>query len=62
MKIIKRGKVPGKREHTGTCHNCGTVVRFRQEEGKVTHDQRDGDFVTVTCPVCGNQIHSDLRK
>lgn len=61
MDILFRGTPPNEREREGTCNNCGTQVRFRESEGKVTHDQRDGDFVTVNCPVCARQIHVALR-
>ncbi len=61
MHIIKRGTPPQEREYEATCRNCRTEVRFQQSEGTVTYDQRDGDFVTVKCPVCGQPIHTALR-
>lgn len=38
MEILFRGTIPGDREHNGTCHNCGTRIRFKQSEGKITYD------------------------
>ena len=60
MFIIKRGKKPEDTVNRGTCNRCRTEVEFRRSEGEVTHDQRDGDFVSVDCPVCGHKIHSQL--
>lgn len=61
MKIIKKGKRPEDKKHRGTCHNCKTVVEFSQSEGVVTYDQRDGNFVTVKCPTCGQDITSAIN-
>jgi len=60
MEIIKQGQKPEDILHEGVCLNCTTQVRFARSEGEVTHDQRDGSFVSVRCPVCNHQIHSDL--
>ena len=60
MKILKRGTRPAESIHTGTCCTCNTEVEFARSEGKITYDQRDGDFVTVKCPVCGSSIHSQI--
>ena len=56
MEILFRGTPPSAREHTGTCSCCKTQVKFKQAEGKVTYDQRDGNYVAITCPVCGHPI------
>lgn len=60
MKIIKKGTPPSDKVYEGTCRSCKTVVEFKQSEGKVTHDQRDGNFVSVRCPVCNSLIHVSL--
>ena len=60
MKILQRGTPPAEAVHTGICHTCNTEVEFARSEGKITYDQRDGDFVTVKCPVCGASIHSQI--
>ena len=60
MEIIKRGTKPEDARHIGTCANCKTEVEFARSEGVVTHDQRDGSFVSVDCPVCVYKIRSDL--
>lgn len=60
MRIIKQGIDPKTLVFTGSCNNCHTIVEFGRDEGKVTHDQRDGDFISVACPTCGHRIHVDL--
>lgn len=52
MKIIKQGKIPENKSHQWTCNNCKSVIESCLKEGKITYDQRDGDFVRFSCPVC----------
>lgn len=58
MEILKRGKLPEDKTYEARCNHCKTEIRFQQREGHITHDQRDGDFITVNCPVCGNKVHT----
>jgi DNA-directed RNA polymerase subunit RPC12/RpoP len=60
MEILIRGTSPKEKTYDGTCLTCRTTVRFLAVEGKVTRDQRDGDYISVVCPVCGGKIHSAL--
>jgi RNase P subunit RPR2 len=62
MKILKEGKRPEDTVHRGTCNRCNTEFEFVRSEGTVTNDQRDGDFVSVDCPVCGSRVHSALSR
>lgn len=62
MKIIKEGKKPEDLWHQPTCYNCKTVVEFQVFEGTITREQRDGDYVTVSCPICGYNINSALSN
>lgn len=55
MKIIKRGKLPSEGEAEWTCRNCQSAIKSKRSEGKFESDQRDGDFVRVSCPVCGHE-------
>lgn len=61
MRIIKQGSLPEDTIHTGTCNRCKTEVEFKRSEGRVVDDQRDGSFVHVSCPVCGNTIYSAIK-
>ncbi len=60
MKILKKGTPETERVFHGSCR-CGTEVEFKQREGKVTYDQRDGDFIEVACPICQNRIIVSIR-
>jgi len=60
MKIIKKGNIPDEKIYQAKCYNCKTEIEFVQKEGVVTRDQRDGDFITVQCPLCGCGIHTAL--
>jgi endogenous inhibitor of DNA gyrase (YacG/DUF329 family) len=60
MKILKRGKRPEDKVYRAECNNCGTEVEFKYTEAKHTFDQRDGDFLTVKCPVCKQPIHTGV--
>ena len=62
MNILKRGTPPEERQYQGTCGKCETEIHFLQMEGQVTFDQRDGDFITVVCPVCNESIHVATNK
>ena len=60
MRIITRGQIPEDNPYRATCYHCKTVVEFFQKEGKITRCQRDGDSVTVICPLCKKYITVDL--
>ncbi len=55
MEIIKRGKLPSAGKAEWTCRNCKSKIRSKKYEGKLEHDQRDGDFVRCVCPVCSHE-------
>lgn len=50
--IIKRGIKPAERLYEVTCGECTTVFSFKQAEAQYKSDQRDGDYLTIQCPVC----------
>lgn len=59
MKIIKQGIVPEEVVYRTTCSKCDTEFEFAQREAKLTSDQRDGDFVSIPCPTCGQTCTTD---
>jgi hypothetical protein len=61
MEILKRGQLPTDKTFETMCFDCKTELRFQQKEGNVTYDFRDGDFVTVECPVCKKPVTCALR-
>jgi RNase P subunit RPR2 len=57
MKIITKGQIPGERIHRATCNHCGTVFEFSQKEATIQSDQRDGDYMTILCPLCNIAVY-----
>jgi RNase P subunit RPR2 len=62
MKILRQGTIPTKRKYREICLNCTTFFEFLQDEGKITYDKRDGHFVSIHCPVCGQVCHVNLKS
>jgi RNase P subunit RPR2 len=60
MRIVKRGIPKEEILIQAGCRHCDSVIEFSRSEGRITRDQRDGDFVTIICPVCGREIHKNL--
>lgn len=56
VEIIKRGVPRGEVVHDITCRFCKSELRFKEHEAKIHYDQRDGDYLSITCPVCQNTI------
>ena len=59
MEILKRGSVFPKTADV-TCRNCKSILRINEDDGAKHFDQRDGDFLTVKCPVCQAIITTSL--
>lgn len=62
MRIIKEGIKPEDIEIETTCNNYKSVLGVKISDGKTTYDQRDGNYVTIVCPVCQKSINIDLKK
>lgn len=60
MKIIKKGILPKERMHRAKCYNCKTEIEFKEEEAVIIYDQRDGNYLSITCPVCGSNITKSI--
>ena len=61
VEIIKRGVPRGEVVHDITCRFCKSELRFKEHEAKRHYDQRDGDYLSITCPVCQSVINKDIR-
>jgi len=59
--IIKRGELPKDRIYRCTCYNCYTEFEFTQEEGTYHSDQRDGEYLTIACPLCNRNCHASAN-
>jgi hypothetical protein len=64
MKIISRGVDPRTLTYQATCNRCKTVVEFTRDdpEVKYNNDQRDGDYLSCSCPVCADMITVQVRR
>ena len=64
MEIISEGHLPSKQLYNGQCRNCGTIFTFQREEARLVPDDRDGDYLTVTCPLpgCGQAFNTAVAK
>jgi hypothetical protein len=60
MRIIKHGVPPSEKLYEAMCNKCGTVIEFKAGEAKRVNDQRDGDYLTISCPICYNMIFKGL--
>lgn len=60
MKILKKGQEPSERVYQATCSYCKTEIEFLQAEGRIQRSQRDGDSISVDCPICKWSITKDL--
>jgi hypothetical protein len=62
MEILHRGIPPSERTHEATCITCQTKIRFKQGEAKYQSDQRDGDYLSIECPVCNRTITKQINS
>lgn len=62
MEIIVRGKLPEEDEYEATCYRCRTVFRFQRVEARYVSDQREGDYLSIACPVCKAKNSVDVEK
>lgn len=53
MRVIKKGALAGDQTYRATCRSCGTVYEFQVREARHHSDQRDGDYLSTTCPIEG---------
>ena len=62
MQIIKRGVRPANRVYRASCDGCNSVIQFVHSEATVHIDQRDGNYLTIKCPVCPAQISATVSN
>ena len=62
MKILKRGIPPAEMIYRVKCRQCNSELEFARAEAQLTNDQRDGDYLTVICPVCGGAPTIDVNS
>ena len=61
MKILKLGTPPAERVYRVTCDQCKSELEFLEKEAKFNFDQRDGNFLSLNCPVCEGRITYSVK-
>jgi hypothetical protein len=61
IEVINRGPTPADDVFNVKCRTCHSDIRFLRGDGTLTFDQRDGDFLSIFCPVCGSTITADVK-
>jgi len=61
VRIIQRGTPPEGRKIKASCQRCHTKVEFTAREARLVPDPRDGDYYSVSCPVCHEPINVNVR-
>lgn len=62
IEVIRRGHLPENDQFDVQCTHCKSDLRFQRKDGRFTSDQRDGDFLTIDCPVCNHAVHVAADK
>lgn len=62
IEVIERGNLPEDQPYDATCNHCRSKLRFLRKDAKFTSDQRDGDFLTIACPVCSHPVHTAANR
>ena len=56
IKIIKRGIPQKEKTYTISCIDCKSRFSFQREDAIYFSDQRDGETLSIHCPVCNARI------
>lgn len=62
MEIIKKGKLPEEKTYECVCSYCKTEFRFQRKEAEFVYDQRDGNALTIKCPLCKSQVWMAVKE
>lgn len=62
IEIIQRGTLPGERQHQTRCGACQTIFSFGETDARRISDQRDGDYLTLPCPVCQRPVNKAVHS
>lgn len=60
--ITKRGTPPEQLVHDATCTHCKTEYEFTRDEAEYISDQRDGDCLKTSCPVCKRDVFTAANR
>lgn len=62
MKIITRGIPPEEKLYRSLCIYCKTVFQYIAKEAKLVSDQREGDYLSIACPVCNQPVTQNPHR
>lgn len=62
VKVTTPGILPKDIKYTATCTECMCRFEFTGDDGKTSHDQREGSFITIGCPTCNKPVHQKVRS
>ena len=60
IEVVELGTPPDQVEYETRCQKCQSKLKFKRSDAKYVNDQRDGDYLTVECPVCKNLVTKSL--
>lgn len=58
IEIIKQGRLPEEKRWSFICRNCDTHFTAQKKDGQYFSNQRDGEALTVSCPLCKTSVTS----
>ena len=58
IEVLERGSPPSEKVYETHCNGCHSKLRFKRSDAQFTSDQRDGDFLSIACPVCGRNVYT----
>jgi len=60
VEVIERGTPPEEVNYEVQCQKCISKLKFKRSDAGYVSDQRDGNYLTVECPVCRNLVTKSL--
>ena len=62
--IVSAGRLPENSTYNATCMNCKTVFTFTRGEALLVDDQRDGDYLQISCPLegCAKDVNVAVER
>ena len=62
MKVIRPGVLPENVEIESTCRYCKCLFSYTKKEAFYRSDQRDGDYLEISCPTCARPVTLSVER
>jgi RNase P subunit RPR2 len=59
--VVIEKREPKKVRKQFNCRECRSTLEASANDGRYVSDQRDGDCIAITCPVCGKENWLDTK-